>query len=679
MMSKNPLDDSVRYVKGVGPVRARTLKNLDIFTVSDLFHHYPFRIEDYSNIRQMDMLKSGDEVTVSGIVTKIGFAQGRRGKVLRVGLSDGTGLVYLVWYGMPYMYKNFVYGKKILASGKVEWRRNGFEIPHPIYHFTTEKTESGPIIPVYHGTGNFTGGKIRKIIKEAFEHYGKHLKDEVPADIMKSRGYLPQSEAIRQIHFPSSAQLWSCAKKSLGFCEMLQFQIALMLMKKANRSMPGPGKTGPAIISHKFLKGLPFCLTPGQARAIEEIDKDLDSGMPMNRLLQGDVGSGKTVVAIYALLRCAESGFQSAFLAPTELLAQQHLGVFRKLVGNDFKVGFLSSKVTGKEKTEVLDKLAHGEIQVLIGTHAILEPGVTWNKLGLVVTDEQHRFGVRQRTGLISRSQCYIPHLLVMSATPIPRSLALTLFGELDISVIDTIPPGRVPVVTEVLHEKQRYIAYKKILEEIQKGFQAYVVCPLIKEGKTNKKSAESVYEDLKNGLFKNIEVGLIHGSMDKEQVHETMLIFVENEIKVLVSTTVIEVGVDVENATCMVVEDADSFGLASLHQLRGRVGRGKHKSYCYYISHQESANPRLNALKMTNDGFKLSQIDLELRGPGQFFGYRQHGLAEIDIKAMDLDLDTIRLARDEAKRIMESKDYPNFLNFVSNRFSGLLKYAFSR
>lgn len=701
------LDDPVRFVKGVGPKKAALLANLGILTVRDLLDHFPFRLDDFSSVTAMRDVQPGDEVTVQGLVTSMRFVGSQRGRALRVSVSDGTGTVHLVWYNMTYMYQHFPTGRMVVASGRAEWRRGGIEIAHPIWFASSKAVEKGPVIPVYHASMSFTSQALHKIIGQALSQCLDQIRGDIPPGILRRYGYLQEREAYLAIHQPQNAESWQKARRTLAFREILYLQIGLMVMRKEAKEVRGPKPFSDLSLADGFVQDLPFVLTGAQKRAIADIKKDLTGGSVMNRLLQGDVGSGKTVVAVYALLAAIGNGYQGALLAPTEVLARQHKRTLESMCGGKCSIGFLSGSVSAKEKKETLKRLESGEIQLLIGTHAMLERGVKWNNLGLVVTDEQHRFGVRQRLRLshgnsgdagnsatagdsatsgnsvTSGNLDYAPHILVMSATPIPRSLALTLFGDLDITVIDALPEGRKPVRTLVVSDRQRQTAYAKVLKEISEGRQAYVVCPVIGEGKTDRKAALDVYEELSRGYLKGVKVGLIHGSMPKAEIDTVMRKFVENEIQVLVSTTVIEVGVDVPNATCMVIEDAESFGLASLHQLRGRVGRGSAESFCFLISKTTGdARSRLKFLEQCNDGFQVAELDLQNRGPGQFFGLRQHGAGETRLSDLSLSVEDIQRAREEARRIVDSpadETERRLLSKVKSRFGNLAQAGLSR
>lgn len=687
MLRRLSLQDDVRYIKGVGPRRAKMLAALGVKTVQDLLDFFPFRIDDFSRVQKLKDLRPGEKVTVAGRVVSVSIVPSIRGRALRVGISDGTGTCYLVWYNMVYMAKQFYRGQQLVASGKVEWRRRSWELAHPRWEQTGEFSGQGLIVPIYHATAGLNSSMISRIVREALDTYG-HLIDEcLPEPIRRRQGLLSQKQAYVNIHCPRDTQMWEKARRTLAFREVFFLQFALLLMKSQNERAKPVAPYTDFSLPQAFIESLPFKLTGAQQRTIDEIREDLRSGRTMNRLLQGDVGSGKTVVAVWSLLAAVANGYQAAFLAPTEVLARQHYKTVVGFTRGMARVGLLSGSQSAQEKRITLERLAEGLIDILVGTHAMLEPDVRWARLGLVVTDEQHRFGVRQRLRLSYESNA--PHMLVMSATPIPRSLAITLFGDLDLSVIDELPQGRKRVYTKVFEERSRHLAYERVKKEVAMGHQAYVVCPVIRQSKSGRRSVEQVYEELKTGYLRGVNVGLAHGDMPREDLAKAMQEFVEGKVQVLVATTVIEVGVDVENATCIVIEGAESFGLATLHQLRGRVGRGSKQSYCFMIFSGESAESaaRLKALENLHDGFSVAELDLCQRGPGQFFGLKQHGVSEINIQDLGVTQDILYSARQEAKALVDAIEASGqlplelspLLSIVNARFGNLLQHARSR
>ncbi len=663
------------------------LAALGVKTVQDLLDFFPFRIDDFSRVQKLKDLRPGEKVTVAGRVVSVSIVPSIRGRALRVGISDGTGTCYLVWYNMVYMAKQFYRGQQLVASGKVEWRRRSWELAHPRWEQTGEFSGQGLIVPIYHATAGLNSSMISRIVREALDTYG-HLIDEcLPEPIRRRQGLLSQKQAYVNIHCPRDTQMWEKARRTLAFREVFFLQFALLLMKSQNERAKPVAPYTDFSLPQAFIESLPFKLTGAQQRTIDEIREDLRSGRTMNRLLQGDVGSGKTVVAVWSLLAAVANGYQAAFLAPTEVLARQHYKTVVGFTRGMARVGLLSGSQSAQEKRITLERLAEGLIDILVGTHAMLEPDVRWARLGLVVTDEQHRFGVRQRLRLSYESNA--PHMLVMSATPIPRSLAITLFGDLDLSVIDQLPQGRKRVYTKVFEERSRHLAYERVKKEVAMGHQAYVVCPVIRQSKSGRRSVEQVYEELKTGYLRGVNVGLAHGDMPREDLAKAMQEFVEGKVQVLVATTVIEVGVDVENATCIVIEGAESFGLATLHQLRGRVGRGSKQSYCFMIFSGESAESaaRLKALENLHDGFSVAELDLRQRGPGQFFGLKQHGVSEINIQDLGVTQDILYSARQEAKALVDAIEASGqlplelspLLSIVNARFGNLLQHARSR
>ena len=681
------LTQDIRYLKGVGPKRAKEFHSLGIETVKDLFDYFPFRIDDFSRTKRIADLKPGDEVSVAGKIITTTTIPGLRGPVLRVGMSDGTGICYLVWYNMPYLARRMRRGMQVFASGKVEWRREGWEIAHPLIQENVQTGSKGPIIPIYHCKAELPSSTISRIIRENLSDYLDLVTELISDDVVARQELMGHREAYNEIHCPTHAEKWYKARRTFAFREVFLQQMALLMMKKENATTGTRSCFKDFSLPREFVDSLPFHLTTAQEKTIEDIEKDLSSGRAMNRLIQGDVGSGKTVVAIWALLAAVNNGYQGAFLVPTEVLARQHLKTIQELAGRFARIGFLSGSISASEKQAVLGSIAEGSTDVLIGTHAMLEPNVRWANLGLIVTDEQHRFGVKQRLNLSHETTA--PHVLVMSATPIPRSLALTIYGDLDISVIDELPYGTNRVKTQLLEYSKRRAAYDTVRQEIEKGHQAYVVCPQISEGKSDRKSVERVFDELSKGYLQGVKVGLAHGGMSRDFLSQQMSDFAEGLIQVLIATTVVEVGIDVPNATCMVIEGAESFGLATLHQLRGRVGRAGQDAFCFLIpSHDETSSvDRLKVFETVFDGFELAELDLLQRGPGQFFGVKQHGLSSLNVEDLGITTETIEEARLEARHVMEAlrqsdrvpHEFNALLNEIQSRFGDLAQHARSR
>ena len=681
--------DNVMYVKGVGPRRAAALNKLNIFTKYDLLTHYPRDYEDNSFLTKICNALDGEKVLLVGrifnITSRDTWIRNRQSTIINAYLQDDTGYIQLTWFNQKYLLTKLQNGMRLLVAGKVKadsWARTLTMAPQ---NFTIlEENEPPPlgIMPIYPATASITQGHFRTAIKNLLEQMPP-LAEILPREILRAHDLISLDAAMRAIHFPRSYMERDEARRRLAFDELFLIQCGLMLIKKQTQDE----RLG---ISHKkngelvkaALAKLPFELTDDQKKVFRAVSKDMQSKLPMRRLIQGDVGSGKTAVAMLALVKTVENGFQGAFMAPTEILAVQHYEKFLALLGGlGIRIGLLSAKVTRTKKLreEVYQKIAAQELDIVIGTHALIQEGVRFAKLGLVVTDEQHRFGMAQRSELEKKSDT-LPDMLVMTATPIPRTMTLTVYGDLDVSSIKKLPPGRKPVRTLVQNIRARQKVYEFVREEILAGRQAYVVCPLIERSESETladiEPAEEVFEMLSNGLFRDVPCALLHGKMKPRDKDEIMEKFRDGATKLLVSTTVIEVGVDVPNASVMVVEHAERFGLAQLHQLRGRVGRGSEKSYCILISDSKAANARsrLETMETTNDGFKLAEEDLKLRGPGQFFGEAQHGLPDLKIANVFRDLDLLIEARDAAEKFITDDDNLNY--FANLRQNLALAYG---
>ncbi|MGC8843319.1 MAG: ATP-dependent DNA helicase RecG, partial [bacterium] len=616
-MLKNP----VRYIKGVGEKRAYVLSKLGIQTAQDLLYHFPRRWEDRRHFKKIRELVDGEKALILGRVLDAESTVTRKGLVIvKAVIDDVSGVAYLTWFNQPYMKKRFksLKGKKIVAYGTVKKNKWGVEIENPeweeVEDVEGESLNLGRIVPIYPLTEGISQLQMRKIISNALDSLALTLVDILPSWVREKRKLLPISTAIREIHFPSSIQLLSEARRRLVYEEFFLLQLVLALRQKEYKEEKGRSLVFD--VFGELEKVLPFKLTNAQRKVIEEVANDMKKGHPMNRLIQGDVGSGKTVVAVAAILIAVRCGYQCALMAPTEILAEQHFIVLNNLLlPLGIRVTLLVGGMTQKEKQLAKKLIAEGGTDVVIGTHALLEEDVEFKNLGLVIIDEQHRFGVMQRATL--RQKGLNPEVLVMTATPIPRTLALTVYGDLDVSVIDELPPGRRPVKTFWVPKSKRKWAYAFVREEIKKGRQAYAVCPLIEESeKLQAEAAEKLASDLAR-LLPDVKIGLLHGQMRPKEKEEVMRAFREKEIDLLVSTPVIEVGIDVANATVIVIEDADRFGLAQLHQLRGRVGRGEAQSYYILIAtpRSEEAKRRLQVMTETNDGFRIAEEDLAIRG----------------------------------------------------------------
>lgn len=658
------LDDEVRFVKGVGATLAQVLAKLDIYTVFDLLMHLPRRYEDRTHFRTLAQVVPGEAVTVHGTIRMVDNVQPRPKMTLtKVIIDDGTGTLELVWFNQPYLKEKFLKmrGQAIVAYGVVQDAPYHYQMQTPEWEPLTESDSLAAhrIVPIYPLTEGLAQSRIRRIMYNALQTYESALIDCLPPDLRRRLNLMPFAEAVRNAHFPDSMEHLEQARRRLIFEEFYLLQLHLAQRRYAE-TVGSPGirfHIDKETLWRKLQEIVPFEFTRAQRRVIEEIWNDMAREYPMNRLLQGDVGSGKTIVAGAAILACVENGYQAAVMVPTEILAEQHFIVLSRLFRRlgiivDLAVGSL----TQRGKRSVRERIATGITQVAVGTHALIQEGIEFRKLGLVIIDEQHRFGVLQRAALRQKGEN--PDVLVMTATPIPRTLTMTLYGDLDLSIIDELPPGRRPVKTHRKRSHQRSQVYEAIRQLVRQGQQAYVVCPLITESeKMQAKAAENLAKHLQEEVFPELRVGLLHGQMKPTEKEEIMEWFRSGEIDILVSTTVIEVGVDVPNATVMLIEDAERFGLAQLHQLRGRVGRGQHQSYCILMSDSngEDANRRLEVLVRTNDGFVIAEEDLRLRGPGEIYGTKQSGVPSLRVADILRDAELLELARQEAFRTIQT------------------------
>ncbi len=667
------LDKPLQYLKGVGESRAALFKKLGIITVGDVITHYPREYEDRSKLKKLIELQDGDQCSFMGtIASKPVLSRPRKGlSVLRASIRDDTGIINATWFNQPYLKDIFRPGDKYLFYGKIT-RRRTFEVLNPVY----EKTdEAGPvntcrIIPIYPSTGKLTQNVIRAVIRNALEYAGDSIDDILPQWVRDVYGLAGASYAVRNIHYPDNDEAFLKARERLVFEELFLLQTALMSLKAVSEKSESGIRFGAGDDVKRFMESLPFKLTNAQIRVFSEIERDMESPRVMNRLVQGDVGSGKTIVALLALVKAAKSGYQGAFMAPTEILAGQHYVTINKLLAPlGIRTALLTGSISAKESKRIIEQIGSGETDIVIGTHALLEKKVVFKKLGLVVTDEQHRFGVRQRAVLGSKGDN--PDVLVMTATPIPRTLALILYGDLDISIIDELPPGRKKVKTYAVDSSMRDRINNFIRKQVSEGRQVYIVCPLVEESDSvEARSASELSAELAKKTFSDLRVGMIHGKMKSSEKEDVMSRFAAGDIDILVSTTVIEVGVNVGNATLMVVENAERFGLSQLHQLRGRVGRSEHQSYCILFndSKSEVARERMKVMETTSDGFVISEKDLELRGPGDFFGTRQHGIPDLKIANLYRDTDILKKAQEAAQRLFESD---RMLKLPENRLLG--------
>ena len=652
------LTKDVKYVKGVGPNRVKLLNKIGIYNLGDLITYYPRDYEDRSKPRMIQNLVNGEDSLIKAVAVSrvVEIRLKNRMCMYKLVVQDETAKCTIIWFNQSYLKNKFIIGETYYFFGKANIRMGKFEMSSPVFDDVNTKNNTGRIIPIYSSTYSLSQNTIRKIIENGLEMVDGNLEENMPEYILDNYNLLGINEATKKVHFPESFEEFKEARKRLVFEELLTMQVALLGLKnKYSRDIKGIEFAK----EYKFsdiINDLPFNLTNAQIRVLQEIENDMEKDKSMNRLLQGDVGSGKTIVSIIATYKAVKSGYQAAIMAPTSILASQHLESFTEILEKyNIRCELLISSITKKKKEEILEKLKNGEIDVLIGTHAILEDNVIFKNLGLVVTDEQHRFGVRQRSKIASKGKN--PDVLVMTATPIPRTLALILYGDLDISIIDELPPNRKKIDTFAVTKQMEERVNNFIKKQIEEGRQCYIVCPLVEENEEiDAKSVLELAEKYKNETFKEYKVEYIHGKMRPKEKDEIMLEFKEGKIDILISTTVIEVGVNVPNSSIMVIENAERFGLAALHQLRGRVGRGEYKSYCIlkYNSKSDVVRQRMKIMQDTNDGFVIAEKDLELRGTGEFFGTKQHGIPDFKIANLFEDIPILKMVQDLSKKIEE-------------------------
>ncbi|MGI5900909.1 MAG: ATP-dependent DNA helicase RecG [Desulfitobacteriia bacterium] len=665
--NKNIGPQNLQYLKGVGPRRAKLLAKLDLKTVEDLLRYWPRRYEVRTK-RKIEDLRDNELATVSGLVTGSQVSTGRI-KVVKLKIEQEGRSIFAIWFNQTHIPKQFPIGTEVVVLGKVRWNKR---IPE-IHVFEISKGGSeGPeeeIVPVYSETKGLNSKTIRALVRNALPEIDKYFREYLPPG---EQELLKRQLACKELHFPSSLQTMEKARERMVIEEILFLQLAFALLRQPREQKAAFCLNKGQKLVDRFLSTLSFELTAAQKRVIAEIFRDLaDNRKPMARLLQGDVGSGKTVVAMAALLQTVGSGYQAAMMAPTEVLARQHYQVLSKAFRPlGVEVVLLTGAQRKKEREQILDRILRGEAQIVTGTQALIQETVRFKSLGFVVTDEQHRFGVRQRTLLQDKGEN--PHVLVMTATPIPRTLALTLYGDLQLSVLDEMPPGRKPVITRKLTARHRSGLEKFLEHHLKRGTQVYVVCPLLKETENSDLLSATETAERLQKRFPTFKIALLHGGMKSQDKEEIMLRFRQGEINILVATTVVEVGVDVPNASIMVIEGAERFGLAQLHQLRGRVGRGEKQSYCFLVSDATNST-RLEILCQTEDGFKIAEEDLKIRGPGELLGLKQHGLPEL--KLTDLSRDGVLVERAynlSQKALAEPEKYELLFQEVKRFFSGV-------
>ncbi len=654
------LKSPVTGVKGIGPKKTELLSRLKIHTIEDLLYFFPRKYEDRTKVWTIMEAPFDRDVLICGrvISKKLPGNPYLKKAPMRVVVEDNTGAVELVFFNARYIAGQFQVGEEYTLFGKITLNKGKRQMAHPEFHRTGEKDDVRGILPVYPLTEGISQHQMRSWQAAALP-CAEEIEEWLPNHVVMTRHLCSPSYAVQNIHFPQDARRVKESRYRLVFEELLVLQTGLFYIKKG-RSVQSEGIIIPKDVSvQPFLDRLPFQLTEGQKKVWKDIEADLAAHKPMNRLVQGDVGSGKTAVAEMALFKAAKAGFQGVMMAPTELLAKQHLASLRRdLAPLGLRVEMLSSSTKAKERRELLSALEQGEIHVMVGTHAIIQPDVKFHKLGLVITDEQHRFGVNQRALLTEKGQN--PNVLVMTATPIPRTLAVILFGDLDISIIDTMPVGRKPVKTHLRYNDSRGKVYDFVASQVAEGRQCYVVAPLIEESEAlDCRSAEELYEEI-SAKYPKLRVALVHGAMKQQEKDGVMERFASGDIDILVSTVVIEVGIDVANATVMVIENCERFGLAQLHQLRGRVGRSSLQSHCILICGKESeiSAKRNEIMVNSNDGFTIAEEDLKLRGPGEIFGTRQHGLPELNIADLVKHVDVLEEVKEVALDILEEDPY---------------------
>ncbi len=659
-------DSDVQFLKGVGPVRCRALARLGITTAGDLLRHYPRRWLDRSTAVTIASAQAGQEVTIAAEVLTSGGRQSRRGRSLQtVSFGDATGVIFCQWFGQSYVLKQFRSGIKALISGTVQVYNGRKQIVHPDFEIIDNQGDglhTGRLVPVYPLTSGLGQHWLRQRIHDTLEAVGSSVKEYLPAELMARQGLCGIQEALWGIHYPDDTAARDQARHRLVHDEIFLVQLVMAMRRQGRSLVTGVRLEAPGDLTTRLVGDLPFELTSAQRRVLAEILQDFRSGRVMHRLVQGDVGSGKTLVALIAALFVIEQGWQTVLMAPTEVLARQHGEVIQQLCNPlGLAVEVLTGSSPAAHRRAMLEGAAAGEIDLLVGTHALIQDDVVMPRLGLSIVDEQHRFGVQQRSkaGRRELGPETPPHLLVMSATPIPRSLALTLCGDLDLSVIDEMPLGREPVVTKMVTGKGLDVVHDAVISEIKKGRQAFIVYPVIEETEgQDLKSAEAEFKTLSQGPLRDFQVGLLHGRLKPREKNEMMAAFNAGEVQVLVATTVVEVGLDVPNATVMVIHHPDRFGLAQLHQLRGRVGRGSHAGQCFLVSDRwlpDETRDRLQIFCRTHDGFRLAEEDLRRRGPGDILGTRQHGAPIFRLANPLRDSGMVESCQLEARALLES------------------------
>lgn len=686
-----PADIPIQFLKGVGPAKAKLFNTLGVNTVEDVLHLFPRRYEDRRHFIPIRHVKAGQAQTASGKVLVGGgrvnyFSQNR---VFEIVLGDSSGRISCVWFNQPFLKNIFKVDQEVVVYGRVELYKNKLQFMNPEFEIISTEDRSvnmGRIVPIYPLTRGLSQKYLRKVMGIALEHAGR-LKDVIPEQVRARQGLPPISQSIHEIHYPSNEAAQQKSLDRIAFDEFFLFQISIILRRLSIVQKKGIAHAVPEKFFGAFERALPFALTAAQKKAMQEMALDMGADKPMLRLVQGDVGSGKTMTAFFGAAVAYANKNQTAIMAPTEILAQQHFHNLNKLAGQGpfkgMKAAMLISSLSKKNKTEIAQAAAEGKVDVLIGTHALIEEAITFKNLSLIVIDEQHKFGVNQRALLAAKGAN--PDVLVMTATPIPRTLCLTLYGDLDVSTINEMPPGRGKISTYHFPAEKAQAVYEKVREMVKKGTQAYIIYPLVEESeKLDLKAAAESFEHFKQFEFADLRIALVHGQMPRADVDEIMTKFKNHEIDILVATTILEVGIDVPNANVMVIEHAERFGLSQLHQMRGRIGRSSKDAVCILLGHAvtEDAKARLDAIVKTTDGFKIAECDLAIRGPGHYFGHHQHGLNELKVANPATQLAILEQARGEAIQLVRTdpglqgqehrmikdiiqKRYPQYLEFI--------------
>jgi len=699
--ARDRLQTPIQYVKGVGPKLAMLFERKGIRTVEDALYFLPRCYEDRRNLKKIAELKAGQRQTGFGEVRLCGmsFYPQRRRKIFEAVVGDGSGVITLKWFrgNERYLFNRFKKGTRLIFSGEVRWFNHQREIHHPDVETVVDDIEKDylnfkRIVPIYSETEGLHQRTLRRLIRNILDQYGDDLSSPIPLEILERHGLIDFRAAFQKVHFPPDEESMDALNhhqseghRRIIFDELFSLELGLALKRRDTLVEKGVSFKTEGRLIQRLRDHLPFQLTRAQERVFREIREDMEKPYPMNRLIQGDVGSGKTIVAFLACLQAVQCGYQAAVMAPTEVLAEQHyrtLHPWAELLG--LRVALLTSNVKGSERDDLYQRTQDGGIHLVIGTHAVIQEGVEFHRLGLAIIDEQHKFGVVQRGLLKKKGEN--PDVLVMTATPIPRTLAMTIYGDLDVSIIDEMPPGRMPVETRCFPEPARARVYRVLEEEVRKGRQAFIVYPLVEESeKLDLKDATQMAEHLQKEVFPDFRIGLLHGRMKSDEKEAVMAAFKDGGIQILVATTVIEVGVDVPNASVMVVEHAERFGLSQLHQLRGRIGRGHHSSKCILLAQyrsSEEARVRLRAMEKTTDGFQIAEEDLALRGPGEFLGTRQSGLPDLRVAHLVRDTPILIEARREAFQLVDQDaelNHPHhsgLKEMVTKRWKGRLELA---